>query len=117
MTRYAIDAHGVSRERLALAHDPAELRECASLVGASTSGGLASLGDEGDVLRVALERFRVVHTHALDAVADAADALGGRLDRSTLEARAAELFVTAQFAGVTTSSAVALGDPTNAAAS
>lgn len=100
MTRYALDTEGVSRERLALAHDPAELHECASLVAAATAGALSALGVEGEGIRVALERFRAVHAYALDAVADAASALGNRLDRSTLEARAVELFVTAGFGQV-----------------
>ena len=60
MTRYAIDTEGVSRERLALAHDPAELHECASLVAAATAGALSALGVEGQGIRVALERFRAV---------------------------------------------------------
>ncbi len=114
MTRYAIDFDGVSRERLALAHDPAELRECASHVATATAGAMASTGDAGDVLRVELDRFRVVHAHALDAVADAAGALAHRLDRSTVEARSVELFVTAGFAGVAASSTVNLGDPVSA---
>ena len=117
MTRYAIDTYGVSRERLSLAHDPAELRECASLVAASTAGAMASLGDEGEVLRVELARFRIVHAHALDAVADAAAALGDRLDRSTSEALSVELFVTTGLASVAASSTVVLGGPTGAAAS
>src|SRR5829696_8714766 len=98
MTRYAIDADGVSHERLALAHDPAELRECASLVAAATAGAMAAAGHEGDGIRVALQRFRAVHAYALDAIADAASALGGRLDQSMLEARAVELHVTEGFA-------------------
>ncbi len=116
MTRYATDTEGVSRERLALAHDPAELHECASLVAAATAGALSALGVEGEGIRAALERFRAVHAYALDAVADAASALADRLDRSTLEARSVELFVTAGFAGVAASSTVNLGDPVSAVA-
>ena len=101
MTRYSIDTDGVSRERLALAEDPAQLRACASAVAAATASAMAALGGEGEGIRTALERFRVVHAHALDAVAEAADALGDRLDRSTLEARSVELFVTDGFARVT----------------
>ncbi len=110
MTRYSIDTDGVSRERLALAHDPAELRECASLVAAATAGAMSATGRRG---RRAFEshstRFRAVHAHALDAVADAASALGDRLDRSTLEARSVELFVTAGFAQVSASGLAAQG--------
>ncbi|MER7073957.1 hypothetical protein [Terrabacter sp. NPDC000476] len=94
MTRYAMDADGVSRERLALAHDPAELRACASALAAATAHVLGALGNEAADVRAATERFRLVHAHALDAVAEAADALGGRLDRSVAEARAVELAVT-----------------------
>jgi hypothetical protein len=115
MTRYAIDTHGVTRERLALAREPAELRECASVVAAATAGAMAAVGCEGDGLRVALERFRVVHAHALDAVADAAGALGDRIDESAAEARAVELFVTAGFAGVTAGAPLGQGDPVDAA--
>jgi hypothetical protein len=114
MARYSIDPHGVSRERLALAHDPAELRACASVVAAATAGAMSAVGTEGDGLRVALERFRVVHAHALDAVADAAGALGDRIDRSTAEARSVELFITAGFARAA-SGAVGQGDPLDAA--
>ncbi|GAA2024764.1 hypothetical protein GCM10009740_12990 [Terrabacter terrae] len=103
MTRFSIDTAGVSRERLALSGDPRELRESASQVAAATAAAMAVVGGEGDGVRSALERFRVVHTHALDAVADAAGALGDRLDRSTLEARSAELFVSAGFAQVAVS--------------
>jgi hypothetical protein len=100
MTRYSIDTEGVSRERLALAHDPDELRQCASAVASATAAAMAAVGREGALIRTALERFRVVHAYALDAVADAAGALGDRIDRSTLEARSVELFVTAGFAQV-----------------
>ncbi len=116
MTRYSIDGHGVSRERLALARDPAELRACASLVAMGSAGAITATGGEGDALRVALERFRVVHSHALDAVAEAASALGDRLDRSTVEARSVELFLTAGFAQVTASGSAALADPASPAA-
>jgi hypothetical protein len=111
MTRYAIDTHGVCRERGALAHDPAELRECASLVAVATAAAAVSTGGEGNVLAAELARFRVVHAHALDAVADAADALSDHLDRSTLEARSVELLLTAGFAGLSANSAAPLGDP------
>ena len=109
MTRYAIDTEGVSRERLALAHDPAELHECASLVAAATAGALSALGVEGLGIRVALERFRAVHAYALDAVADAASALGDRIDRSTLETRWVELFVTVGFAQLSASGSASQG--------
>ncbi len=109
MTRYSIDTDGVSRERLALAEDPAQLRACASAVAAATASALAALGGDGEGIRAALERFRLVHAHALDAVADAADALGDRLDRSTLEARSVELFVTAGFASAATLGAAGHG--------
>lgn len=111
MTRYAFDTDGVSRERVALAHDPSELRECASVVARCTADALAGVGVDADALRTAVERFRLVHAHALDAVADAAAALGDRLDRSTAEARSVELFVTAGFAGVASGPA-AWADPT-----
>jgi hypothetical protein len=100
MTRYSIDTEGVSRERLALAHDPDELRQCASAVASATAAAMAAVGREGPVIRTALERFRLVHAHALDAVADAAGALGDRLDRSTTETRSVELLVTAGLAQV-----------------
>lgn len=98
MTRYAMDADGVSRERLALAHDPAELRACASALAAATAHVLGALGSDTAGVPAATERFRLVHAHALDAVAEAADALGGRLDRSAAEARAVELAVTGALA-------------------
>lgn len=111
MTRYSIDTHGVSSERLALSHDPAELSACASAVASAGGFASAAAGREGHGLGIALERFRSVHAHALDALADAASALGDRLDRSTLDARSVELFVTSGFAAVTTSGHAALGDP------
>jgi hypothetical protein len=49
--------------------------------------------------------------HALDALADAASALGDRLDRSTLEARSVELFVTSGLAAIAASGQAAPGDP------
>lgn len=100
MTRYSIDTEGVSRERLALAHDPDELRQCASTVASATAAAMAAVGREGAVIRTALERFRLMHAHALDAVADATGALGDRLDRSTSETRSVELLVTAGLAQV-----------------
>lgn len=100
MTRYSIDTDAVSHERLAVAQDPAELRQSASAVAAATATAMAAVGSEGAVLGTALARFRAVHAYALDAVAEAADALGDRLDRSTLKAREVELFVTAGFAQV-----------------
>ncbi|GAA2742607.1 hypothetical protein GCM10009868_13210 [Terrabacter aerolatus] len=111
MTRYSFDGAGVSRERVALGHDPVELRECASLVAAATAGAMASTGSEGQALRTALARFRAVEAHAFDALADAASALGGRLDRSVAEARAVELFVTSGFAAVAASGPVRHGLP------
>ena len=100
MTRYSIDAEGVSRERLALAHDPPELRACASAVATAAAEAMAAMGSHGTSLRGAVDRFRTVYAHALDAVADASAALGDRLDRSTAEARSVELFVTASLAEV-----------------
>lgn len=105
MTRYSFDGTGVSRERVALAHDPVELRACASLVATASADAMAAAGSEGEGVRTALERFRTVQAHALDAVADAASALGDRLDRSTAEARSVELFITSGFAAVAASGA------------
>src|SRR3954462_14784229 len=51
MARYSIDSEGVSRERFALADDPVELRECASLVAVATAGAVTSTGTEGGCLR------------------------------------------------------------------
>jgi hypothetical protein len=111
MTRSRIDTDGVSRERLALARDPAELRECASLVAAATAGAMTCAGSEGAEVRRALERFRAVTAHALDAIADATSALGDRLDTCTAEARSVELLVTEGFAHVAASVPAALGGP------
>lgn len=116
MTRFSIDTEGVSRERLALAQDPDELRQCASAVASATAVAMAAVGCEGTVLRTALERFRVVHAYALDAVADASSALGDRLDRSTLETRSVELFVTAGLAQVAAVGSAASTTPTQPAA-
>jgi len=102
MARYSIDTEGVSRERLALAHDPAELRATASAVAAATAGAMAAAGSEGSVVRAALDRFGRVHAPALDAVADAAAALGDRLDRSTAEGRSVELVVAGSLADAST---------------
>jgi hypothetical protein len=112
MTRYSFDTHGVSSARLALSHDPAELSTCASAVASAGASAAVALGDEADGLRTAIERFRVVHAHAFDALADAAAALGDRLDRSTLEMRSVELLVTAGFSAVTTDVSAAHGDST-----
>ena len=98
MTRYSIDVDGLSRERLALGHDPTELRACASSVALATAGAMAAAGSQVPGLRPSLDRFRTVHARALDAVADAAAALGDRLDQSTAEARSVELFVTSSLA-------------------
>jgi hypothetical protein len=102
MTRYVLDTDGVTRERLALADDPAQLRECSSVVAATSAAAMSAVGPEGGYVRTALERFRTVHCHALDAVAEAATALGDRLDRSTVEARSVELFVTTALAEAAT---------------
>jgi hypothetical protein len=98
MTRYSIDVGGVARERLALAHDPAELRACASSVAVAAAGAMAAAGSQPAGLSAALDRFRTVHARALDAIADAAAALGDRLDESTAEARSVELIVTSSLA-------------------
>jgi hypothetical protein len=100
MTRYSFDTHGVSRERVALSHDPAELDECASAVASAGVVAAVALGDDARSLRDAIERFRVVHAHALDALADAAAALGDRLDRSAIEMDSVELLVTAGFSAL-----------------
>jgi hypothetical protein len=102
MTRYVLDTDGVTRARLTLADDPAQLRECASVVAATTAAAMSAVGPEGSYVRTALERFRMVHCRALDAVADAASALGDRLDQSTVEARSVELFVTTALAEAAT---------------
>ncbi|GAA2487333.1 hypothetical protein [Terrabacter carboxydivorans] len=112
MTRYSFDTHGVSRARLALSHDPAELSACASAVASAGMAATVALGDDAEGLRAAIERFRVVHAHAFDALADAASALGDRLDRSTLEMRSVELFVTAGFSAVTADGSGAPRGPT-----
>src|SRR5688572_14117812 len=111
MTRYFLDTDGVTRARLALADDPAQLRECASVVAATTAAAMSAVGPEGTCVCTALRRFRTVHCHSLDAVADAASALGDRLDRSTVEARSVELFVTTALAGVATDLPAAMGFP------
>ena len=98
MTRYSIDVGGVARKRLALAHDPAELRACASSVAVAAAGALAAAGSQAAGLSASLDRFRTVHARALDAIADAAAALGDRLDESTAEARSVELIVTSSLA-------------------
>lgn len=116
MTRYSFDTHGVSRERLALSHDPAELSACASAVAAAGASAAAAVGRERDGLGVALDRFRTVLAHAFDAMADAAGALGDRLDRSTLEMRSVELLVTDGFARVAANGSATLGDPTGSGA-
>ncbi|MFM6850161.1 MAG: hypothetical protein ACKOVB_13785 [Terrabacter sp.] len=105
MTRYSMNVDGVSRERLALAHDPADLRACASSVAVATAVAMAAAGSQAAGLCASLDRFRTVHARALDAVADAAAALGDRLDQSTAETRSVELFVTSSLA----ESAVAMG--------
>jgi hypothetical protein len=111
MTRYSIDTHGVSCERLALSNDPSELSACASAVASAGAFASSAVWREGDGLGIAHERFSSEHVHALDALADAASALGDRLDRSTLEARSVELFVTSCLAAVAASDQAAPGDP------
>ena len=117
MTRYVLDTDGVTRARLALADDPPELRECASVVAAATATAMSAAGSEGSQVRTALERFRTVHCHALDAVADAAGALGDRLDQSTAEARSVELFVTTALEGVATHLPAVMGGSRDAGSS
>jgi hypothetical protein len=82
-------------------------------VASAGAAASASVGREGDGLGIAHQRFRNVHVHALDALADAASSLGDRLDRSTLEARSVELFVTSCLAAVAASDQAAPGDPSS----
>jgi len=100
MTRYSIDTDGVSRERRALADDPAELRGCASALAVAAASAMSAAGSDACEVRAALDRFRTVHVHAFDALADAADALGDRLGRSAAEGRAVELTVSAALSDV-----------------
>jgi hypothetical protein len=95
MASYSIDDGGVSSARACLARDPALLHDAA----AALSGGLvtasAGVGPGMPELHSALERFRLVGPNALDAVADASAALGGRVDLAARSARDVDLAVAA----------------------
>lgn len=80
MARYRIDDVGVSQVRRSLAADPATFRGCATSLSVTVSSAKGAVDADSDVLRRALERFRLVHVGSLQAVADAAAALGGDLD-------------------------------------
>lgn len=119
MAHYSIDRDGVVGARHALDGDPQTLRDCAGELSVAAAAATVAVGAgggrgggrgggtggpgvvEGDRLRAALQRFRVVQATALDAVADAWSALGGDLDQAVAGERDTELAVMAAFGATT----------------
>ena len=101
MARYSIDVPGVSRARAELGRDPATLRECSVGLSVATARLSAAVRPDAPELSAALDRFRAVHAHALDAVASAAEALGGRVDLAASSAMGVEGEVAAALAAGT----------------
>jgi len=99
MARYRIDVDGVSHARAALLRDPLVLHECAVGLGVAAARA-GSACPEAPELRNALERFGYVHGHAVEALSAAAEALGGRVDIVTIEARGVEHDLAAAFTTV-----------------
>jgi hypothetical protein len=87
--RFEIDPGATSRARRLLADDAERLRACASQVSAALAGAAPALGSAAR-LASAVGRFRLVEARALDAVAEAADALGGRIGTASDDAVALE---------------------------
>jgi hypothetical protein len=93
MAHFTIDHDGLTVARRALAADAETLSRCALELSAAAASARAAAGTDAVVLGMALERFRLVEARALDAIAAASAALGGRLDVATLEARDTDLAV------------------------
>jgi hypothetical protein len=91
MARIEVDPAGVSAVRGTVRGDPATLRAVADTVAAATAAARAALGSQDSPLSGELDRFRLVHAHLLDAMAEAFTALGGGLDLAAETARAGEL--------------------------
>lgn len=107
MARYRIDDEAVCDARRSLDGDPATLRSCATALAAAGSMAAAAVGDADETLTLgqALQRFRLVHAQAVDAVADAAAALGGELDLAVAGEHEVQLAVASAFGAITASAA------------
>ncbi len=97
MAHFSIDRDGVRGARAILADDPAVLQRLAGDLSASTATARTAVGTDWVGLLGALDRFRVVHTQALAAIAEASAALGGDLDLAVAASADVELAVSAAF--------------------
>lgn len=107
MAHYRIDDEGVCDARRLLDGDPATLRSCATALAAAGSVAAAAVGDADETVTLgrALQRFRLVHAQAIDALADASAALGGELDLAVAGEREVQLAVASAFGAITASAA------------
>ena len=101
MAYFSIDREAVHGARMILAEDPSLLHALAGEVSAAGAAARACLGPEWAGLAEAIDRFRVVHGHAIDAVAEAAAALGGDLDLVIAGSAETELAVSSALGSVT----------------
>ena len=91
MARIEFDPAGVSAVRETVRGDPAVLRAVADTVAAATAAARQALGPQASPLSAELDRFRLVHAHLVDAMAEAFSALAGGLDLAVEGARVAEV--------------------------
>ena len=95
--RFEIDPAATSRARRLLADEPDHLRRCATRLSEALAAAGPALGS-ATRLESALVRFRLVEAWALDAVADAAAGLGGRIDTACAGAAVVERSATSALA-------------------
>lgn len=79
MARHVIDSDAVARAATSLAADPHTLHTLAAELSRAVVDAERSVAGDCPPLRAALDRFRLLHAHALDVVAEAAAALSGDL--------------------------------------
>ena len=103
--RFEIDPAGTSQARRLLADEPDHLRRCAARVSTALACTAPTLGT-ATRLDAAVARFRLLEARALDAVADAVAALGGRIDTAAATAAVVERSAASALAAARAGSAV-----------
>jgi hypothetical protein len=99
MARHLIDSDAVAAAAGSLAADPQTLHALASELSRAVVDAERSVAGDCPALRAALDRFRLLHAHALDVVAEATAALSGDLytvahESQSLERAISQAYVT-----------------------
>lgn len=90
MARHVIDREAVASAATSLAADPHVLPALAAELSGAVVAAARSVSGDDPALREELDRFRLLHCHGLDVVAEATAALSGDLFTVAHESQALE---------------------------